>query len=630
MTANSRRNAALIIPLLLVLIWLGLHWPQGSLWYDEGLTAWIVSGPWSRILSWCTQVDIQVPLHYVILKLWGVAAGNSEFALHAFSALCGLIAVAGIVAIARQAGGVGAGAAAGLLLGFSAGFVWIAYEVRAYAFALGLYSLATLFLFRLIEGRPSRFRRAGYALLMLALLYTHYTAMAGLAAHLVIAVWAAWRRAPPRTSFRLLRTLAVPYGLALLGFVPWLPILLSRGATDRSYYPGSVLPDRALATILSFKWLARDDVPIQAIVIGGLVVFLAAIPLASRRRTRMVAYGLFLAVLPIALTAAVVYLRAKLAGRYLWPAWIGIDLLIALGISTLTRRAILTGAIALALVGAPWLTGQIGHPPDSDFRAAFAYIRNYRRPDDLLILRDGTLFSVASYYGFTGCETGDGCIGLPASPITDVTHILHADEAVPILKAQDAAIRGVWVLSWQGDVMEPENVIAGLLETIGHEQAISAGFGDVSLQYFRLDASLNTLQGPTFAASPLVLLPGGMRIDSAALIASSPSLPGDALIAEVWWWRDAGPIMPQINDLRVSIRLVDEKGTTIGQIDQPPSGFFYYPDHWPTRALILGRYKMLVPRDAAPGTITFQLKIYGAADGLQRDLEVGTVRIANP
>ena len=95
LTANTRRCLALI-PLILILGWLGLHWPHGSLWYDEGLTAWIVSGPWSRILTWCTQVDIQVPLHYFVLKLWITWVGNSEFTLHTLSALCGLIAVAGI------------------------------------------------------------------------------------------------------------------------------------------------------------------------------------------------------------------------------------------------------------------------------------------------------------------------------------------------------------------------------------------------------------------------------------------------------------------------------------------------------------------------------------------------------
>src|SRR5215813_937116 len=133
--------------LLGITTWLAIHWPHGSLWYDETLTTWVASGTWSRLWAWCTQVDIQVPLHYVVLKAWMGLLGNSEFALHLLSTFCGLLAVAAVISLMGRLIGTSwgrfAAAATGILLGLSPGFLWVAYEVRAYALALALYSWAS-------------------------------------------------------------------------------------------------------------------------------------------------------------------------------------------------------------------------------------------------------------------------------------------------------------------------------------------------------------------------------------------------------------------------------------------------------------------------------------------------------
>src|SRR5439155_17832343 len=118
-----------------------------------------------------------------------------------------------------------------------------------------------------------------------------------------------------------------------------------------------------------------------------------------------------------------------LAGRYVWPMWIGLDLLIALGLAALLRRSSLIMGAALLLIALPLLSGQTGHPPNSDFRGTFAYIQDHRQRGDFIILRDGTLFSVAEYYGLDP----HAYVGIPSSQITDITHILHAKEAATIL-----------------------------------------------------------------------------------------------------------------------------------------------------------------------------------------------------
>jgi 4-amino-4-deoxy-L-arabinose transferase-like glycosyltransferase len=658
LTKTSRR--AFVATLLIVVVWLALRWPHGSLWYDEALSTWVASGPWQRLIHWCTQVDIQVPLHYVVLRGWMALLGNSEFALHLLSALCGLLAVAGLFALVHRLTRITSAAViAALLLGLSPGFAWIAFEVRAYALALALYAWASVFLYECLKPGPPRWALAACCGLALATLYTHYTGIGALAAHGLIATWVfVSRRSGP-----LLRRMAGMGSVIVAGFAPWLPVLLSRSAADRSYYAGAILPDQTLGVLLSFKWLARDDFkwltpdhrlsPLVPLVAGGLLVLVAGLVvwlLRQHRTMQPLIYGLCMLLVPAAMVAVVVLFKPKLAGRYAWPAWIGLDLLLAMGVVALTtppnplsasshRGKNRSGArptdsalsrwrgaggkfklliLAVILLAVPWLSGQTGHPPESDFRGAFAYIREHWQTGDLVLLRDGTLFPVADYY-----RSPEPYIGLPASDLTDATHILHAAEAVPVLAAQGSAIRGVWIVSWQGNVMDPENVSAGLLETIGKRQAVQPVFGDVGLEYFALARPLSALSVPPFSQKPLLSLPGGPTLDSARLLTGDTIKAGEALIAHTWWWR-GDPV--QI-DTRVSIRLYGADGRALGQIDQPPAGWFYFPDHWPERTLILGRYEMQLPPDTA-GPVTMKLVVYSADNSLApSEVTIGTVRV---
>ncbi len=623
--------------LLALVAWLGVHWPHGSLWYDETLTAWVAGGPLERLWTWCTQVDIQVPLHYVVLHGWMALAGNSEFALNLLSALCAMLAVAAFMALARRLLGQSGALAGSILLAATPGFLWVAYEVRAYALALALYGWASVFLFEMLRPARRPWLVAGYILLAMAMLYTHYTGLGALAAHAVIAFWTAWQR----RSGTLLRRAALAGVIIVLGFAPWLPILLARGPADRSYYAGSIPPLQTLGVILSFKWLARDDFawqtpagetgPLAPFVLGGLIFLIAGagLWLIQKRRLPPLVYGLCLALFPSAMVAAIVYFRPKLAGRYVWPAWAGLDLLLAVGLVALAgfaarrlgtrRESIFAFGAAVVLGALPWLTGQTGSPPDSDFRGAFAAIRTRWEPGDLLVLRDGTLFTAAEYYNAPLPR-----LGLPDALITDATHVLHLEGARPPLTAQPDSIRGVWVVAWQGDVLDPENLTAALLERIGARQDVPGQFGDVRVDYYRLTRPLSALRDLVkLPDKPLATLPGALSLAGVELV---PDPSGDHFIAHTWWLR-TGPADSATNAIRVSIRLVGPEGKTYGQIDQPPAGWIYFPERWPEWTLVLGRYEMRLPAEPPPA-LTMKLVLYSASGGLApQEITVGTVNI---
>src|SRR5260221_10361358 len=130
-TANrTTANLWLIVTLLLGGFgWLLLHLPKGSLWYDEALTTYVATDSWQTLINWCTQVDIQVPFHYIVLRGLTAIAGDSEFSLHLLSALSVLMAVAGMMSVGRQiAQSKRVGYVAALLLGAMPGILWLGYE----------------------------------------------------------------------------------------------------------------------------------------------------------------------------------------------------------------------------------------------------------------------------------------------------------------------------------------------------------------------------------------------------------------------------------------------------------------------------------------------------------------------
>src|SRR5258707_508447 len=91
-----------VIVLLGVVAWLVAHWPHTGLWYDEALTTYVATDSWSTLWRWCTQVDIQVPFHYIILRLWVFFVGDTEFALRLLSAFSIVLTSAGLIALGRR------------------------------------------------------------------------------------------------------------------------------------------------------------------------------------------------------------------------------------------------------------------------------------------------------------------------------------------------------------------------------------------------------------------------------------------------------------------------------------------------------------------------------------------------
>ncbi|MEZ4717198.1 MAG: phospholipid carrier-dependent glycosyltransferase [Caldilineaceae bacterium] len=61
-----------------------------SLWYDEGVTAWVAQMTPADAIAW-TADDIQPPLYYLTVAFWGRLASWSEWSLRFLAAWWGLL-----------------------------------------------------------------------------------------------------------------------------------------------------------------------------------------------------------------------------------------------------------------------------------------------------------------------------------------------------------------------------------------------------------------------------------------------------------------------------------------------------------------------------------------------------------
>lgn len=615
--------------LLLLMIAAGLarQWPVRGLWYDETVNAYFAERSLTDIWEWCTQIDNQMPLDYALRKLWADVAGTSEFALRAYSWGLALLSVAGMIALGRRLTGQPfAGWMAGTAYATTQSLLYAAFEVRPYALALALLAWSSVLLWSLwmryavcVDSLPRLDRRYGvllmaYLLLALAMLYTHYTGLLALLAHGVFVGMAALRC---RTRRQI--TLAVHLAVGLvLGYVPWLLALAGRDVRAGTAYADRILPRYVLETYAEFfaygqHFPAGSPPPyalmlvLLVLICGGLWIGLAA----QRRKARWYGFTFALSVLFVPLVGLLVMVygvQSKLSGRHGWPLWIGAALVIGLGVNALPRARNLHWLAATSVVVLIWLPGRAALQPtyNSYLREAFAYVDAHAEPGDVLVLRDGTLFTAAEYYA-----TDVPWIGLPPDKITDVKRFLFLDEAIDALDAFIMAhdAQRVWVVSWQGHIMDPQDLVGGVLELIGEPLPLGGayGFGDVSLSLYRLHDTPRHAGAGVMSMQPVVQMPQGGPVFYGGYVLNKGPVPYYGAVVIHTWWQRGPEVQP---DMRVSMRLYDTAGNFYTQFDQPPVGPSFGQENWLPGSLIFSRFVLWVPPEMPLGVAEVKLVIY--------------------
>jgi uncharacterized membrane protein len=669
MFGRMRRYRIWLISLILIALALRLALlDKQSLWYDEGVT-WLLSQTQLPDLIEWTAADIQPPFYYLLIWGTDIIFGDSEWALRFPSTIFNILTIPLISVLAyrlfrpfralppfapnrRKAAPIIAAA----LLALSPVMVYYSQEARMYTLLIFEASLASYLLLRILDTpRPARrWRPAAPALCYLFVaataLYTHYFALFLLMAHALYALFIWWQR---RFSGGLLAQLLWAFGGSFLLFGPWVPILLARLGDDPSYWPGALKLNEALRKVV-ISFTLGETVFEQIgwpLALGYMAILLLAglqfawktlrpqsnepalsptlKPPATSRHSSFILYPfsflfLFLwLLLPLILILALSYPSPKFNPRYTLLSWPAFALILAAALAFLQpaplsqaaqtegkQRLIRAGRLTLQAACYLFilatmsysLTNWFSDPRFSkdDFRALAQFVRERKAEDETVLLSSGHVFPVwAYYYGWEGWTPLPWMLRLDVNQVTDLSIAAEISEAI---KDQG----GVWLVTWQDEVIDPSGVAPFWLDRIGRRPIDAGDFWGVGLEHWRLDPDRVGLLEETPIRWPTTLnfanrieLAGYTQLDDTEL---------------VLFWR---PLQPLPDDLVLTFDLTDPDGFNwdhdrfVGR----PGAYLYPPSRWPAGKLVMTRHRLDWQIGAPPGLYIAEISLGQAEAG---------------
>ena len=530
------------------------------------------------------------------------------------------------------------GVIAALLATLSPLYLWYSQEARMYTLITFLLLLSSYALLR--AHAPSPVTDGGgpgwgwwsvFTLANIAAIYTHYFAFVVIAFQLLYALYV--------LRFTFLRRAAISFILILLAFLPWTPFVIARFGQDASYWQGALKLDEAVRHIFINFTMGESVLEAQAQWIavgwlGCLVVGLLAWVVTSRksqvaepalrrlrgadlskgRRSPILFVVLYL-VIPLALLLLLFYRNPKFNARYLMIASPAFFLLLAVGLASLlslARRknpfAVFVSFAVFAFLGftSGYADSNAYFDPafsKASFRDVAQYVDEHIAPDEAIILTSGHLFPVFDYY-YRG-EAPQ--VRLPDDATLNTDHVIGYDSA-NVLNQTIAGKRGVWVVMWQDEVVDPNGFIPMLLSSRGKEQKIEGtSFYQVRLRHWTLspDARFDTTPQPVVART------ANFKDKIKLFGFDSPiPTPADQGASFNLYWQSRDSFA---DDYQVALRVLDAAGNLWGKQDRRPAGYNYPTTRWKKGENLFGAYTVPLVAGAPAGNYFVEVTFYTAS-----------------
>lgn len=584
--------------ILLVVFGYGL-WTLGdqSLWYDEAWTAFAVRNPDpvtfelprgtraqittplhsalkdARLTIERVRGDVHPPLYFLMIDIWVLLIGDSEFALRYPSLLFGLLTAALMVPL----GGIFVGKATypPLLLGTSLLFVVYTREARMYTLLIALTAAGTLAYWRLLNA-PCWRRVVLYSALITLGLYTHYAYALILMVHGLYTFGLALNRS---ARGRELVYVVGAMSSSVMLFGVWIPIAWAQLTAN---------PVGPLAVPVATSWAAVTAL-LLLLTAGGwwLSGGLIAVWITTLRQQRGgLLIGMWLLLPPLILFAINANGFAVYQVRYVLLILPAFALALASGLTVverlpygdwLARAALLTVVITqMAYVDQLWQ-----HKPD--YRGVFTAAAEIRLPDEP-ILTDFAHRDPAHYYR-TRTNLIDG-IAL------DLAWRSHSSSEIDQITDTVTDASSVWV-AMPANVAKTWAIVRALIDqgrVVGYREHVE------NMLIYRFDLRDDTAR----IELPLTFT---LIDDQDMLIATytgriaekQTSTAGDELCLDALF-----ELEPDAPPSHLALTLVQDYNTLIAQTDL---------------TLDVDRACLLIPADTPVGAYTLRLTAYRSANG---------------
>ena len=198
---------------------------HGGLWRDEALFLFVSRmEPLSKLLNFLRLHESHPPGFYLLMRWWTSLLGGSESAAVGLSLVFGVALIPLSCYVASRVFGWRVGLYAAALVAVSPPLIQLSILVRPYAMLAVLCVLTAYLLWECLRGARTD-TWVLYVLSMVVMLYTHNWTLLLFGAHLLIGIgWLATRT--PAVRRELLRPWIRAQGFILLGYEPWVPVLI--------------------------------------------------------------------------------------------------------------------------------------------------------------------------------------------------------------------------------------------------------------------------------------------------------------------------------------------------------------------------------------------------------------------
>ena len=373
-SARLRFVTTLATAAVLRLIFLGAR----SFWGDEIVSVKLAADNWRAFDYWILRREANMALYYLLLRGW-VRFGDGEAWVRLFSAVCGILTVAAIYALAKRLLGERVAWIAALLAATNACLVQFSQEARSYSMLMLLVVLSYYFFLRAIEDE-SFWVTAAYVVISASALYTHFFAALIICAQVASLLWLPVKQVPWRrltSAYLVLAATAVPIAIYILkndvGQLYWVqPTTVSEVYKLLIFFAGA---SKAVAAVLS--------------VVSLSMCVLALEHWATKLRNRSpegwrIGLVLIWAIAPPLIAALISIHKPIFVHRYLLISLPGYLILVALGVAQLQRKAVLLVlAIFVTLSGVSIVQGYFR--PIEDWRNAVGYVLENAQQGDALL-----------------------------------------------------------------------------------------------------------------------------------------------------------------------------------------------------------------------------------------------------
>ncbi len=490
----------LLLGLALLVLALAVRLPalERSLWLDECFSIEMAAQPPADLARVLREHDTHPPGYYLALSAWldlapSTPPGTDRWA-RSFSLLANLLHVLLLGLVARRLLGARAGWVAAALGCVSGELAWPGTEVRSFALAALLLTLAWLLALEALE----RGRLWRYALTAAALAgagWTFYYAAVGAVA---LAAFFVVLRPPTR---RLVGLLAAGVGAGLTLW-PWLPSLRAQAAWVIEQSAAGAASLSLDARGLLHRWLNQHVVGLGPWYwLGGLL----ALPLllvawrrreawgwrwqpASGERPRVLA-ALGALVVAYLLSVLLVGLLGSFVGRRYATFLAGVWCVVAAGVHGRLSPRIQGWVLALLLVGGAAGTLYLSLAPrHCDWRGATAWVEAEVKDGEIVGVEPSFQILCWRHYAREGAPPAAGLPGeLPrlaadARAPRAAAYVEARDEAA--LRAWLGAREGLWLLRVEGRSRPRDDALAAALGREGWRLATTTVFTGLAIEHW--------------------------------------------------------------------------------------------------------------------------------------------------